>query len=103
MKYSLLKLVSGELVVAEDKTLDESSDQYVLSCPAQLSFQLMPDGKLGLRLIPVNPFSSTKDETIVIKKCHVMFELPPPKDIINQYVQAVSGIVVPPADKSIIS
>lgn len=104
MTYILLKLVSGELIISENQTVDSSAEEYVLKGPAQLSFQLMPDGKLGLRMIPMNPFMNSPDETIVIKKAHVMFELPVPQDIINQYIQVTSGLVVPsPGDKSVIS
>lgn len=104
MKYSLLKLVSGEMILAEDKTLDESAPEYVLAGPVQLAFQLTQDGKMGLRMIPMNPFVTSMSETIAIKKTHIMFELTPPQDIVNQYVQLTSGLVVPSAgDKSLIS
>ena len=95
MSYKMLKLISGEIVLGEDKTMDESANEYVLSGVLQMAIQMAPNHQMALSMIPFNPFTQTFNESVSIKKSHVLAQFDPPQDIINRYVQLTSNIVVP--------
>ena len=95
MKYKMFKLVTGEIVIGEDKTLDDSATEYVLAGILQLAIRVTQDRQMGFTMIPFNPFAQTMTETTPIKKTHIIAEFNAPQEVINEYVRVTSNIVIP--------
>ncbi len=91
----MAKLVSGEIIFGEDKTIDESTNEYMISGPVQLAFQMAQNNQMGLAMIPFNPFAKSLSEVVTISKKHVITTFEVPQSIINQYIKMTSNIVVP--------
>ena len=89
MKIKLLRLVSGEELIAE--VVNSSEDSYTLK-DAIVMIQA-GEGRIGF--LPFVPYTEAKDG-ISIRKQDVMFVVDPIEDLIDQFRQARSGISTPP-------
>ena len=95
MKYKLFKLVSGEMMFGEDKTIDDSTGEYIIGGAVQIALHMTPNNQMAMAMIPFNPFAGSSSETLTINKKHVMCEFEAPQSVINQYIKLTSNIVVP--------
>ena len=89
MKIKLLRLVSGEEVIAEITNSNEDSYQIndaIVMIPAG-------EGKLGF--MPWMPYTKAADG-VSVRKQDVMFVIDPIEDLVDQFRQARSGIQTPP-------
>lgn len=96
MDIQILKLVTGEEVLAEIESQDESC--YVLVNPVGIAVVRGKDGQPNVGLAPFPLHAEQKpDATIAILKRSVVYSYVPAQDFINNYNQIFgSGIVVPP-------
>jgi hypothetical protein len=82
----LLKLVSGEDVIAEVETLE---NEYRLKNPMKIIISPMGIGMMGL-------LDCAQQKTVNIKYEHVMFDVTPEQELYNAYNEKFgSGIVIP--------
>ena len=89
MKIKLLRLVSGEELIAE--VANSSEDSYTLKD----AIVMIPAGEGRIGFMPFLPYTEAKDG-ISIRKQDVMFVVDPIEDLIDQFRQARSGIATPP-------
>ena len=89
MKIKLLRLVSGEELIAE--VANSSEDSYTLKD----AIVMIPAGEGRIGFMPFLPYTEAKDG-ISIRKQDVMFVVDPIEDLIDQFRQARSGIETPP-------
>ncbi len=89
MKIKLLRLVSGEELIAE--VVNSSEDSYTLKD----AIVMIPAGEGRIGFMPFLPYTEAKDG-ISIRKQDVMFVVDPIEDLIDQFRQARSGISTPP-------
>jgi hypothetical protein len=91
--YKMFKILTGEFIICG--TGEETETTIEVDTPFVAHFQTAPNGQLGISLFPFNPFATKSDEKYIIKKEHIFFfidEIKP--ELIAQYVEIVSGIVV---------
>ena len=89
MKIKLLRLVSGEELIAE--VVNSSEDSYTLKD----AIVMIPAGEGRIGFMPFLPYTEAKDG-ISIRKQDVMLVVDPIEDLIDQFRQARSGISTPP-------
>ena len=89
MKIKLLRLVSGEELIAE--VVNSSEDSYTLKD----AIVMIPAGEGRIGFMPFLPYTEAKDG-ISIRKQDVMFVVDPIEDLIDQFRLARSGISTPP-------
>lgn len=88
MKIKLLRLVSGEEIIAEITNTDEET--YLIKD----AIVMIPAGEGRIGFMPFMPYTEAKDG-LTIRKQDVMFSVDPIKDMIDQFRQARSGIEIP--------
>ena len=92
MNIKLLKLVSGEDVIAEVETLQT---EYRLKNPMKIIISPMGVGMMGF-------LDCVQQKSVCIKYEHVMFEAVPEQELYNAYNEKFgSGIVIPKAGISL--
>ena len=93
MNVILIKLVTGETVIAETQVVngaDDKPEHLMLKNPASLILS-----REGAALLPLSPFSQS--DTIKINLQHVIYTAIPDTEISNGYsAQFGSGLVTPP-------
>ena len=89
MKIKLLRLVSGEEVIAEITNSNEDSYQI------KDAIVMIPAGEGKLGFMPWMPYTKAADGGS-IRKQDVMFVIDPIEDLVDQFRQARSGIQTPP-------
>jgi hypothetical protein len=101
MDIQILKLVTGEEVLSEIESQDESC--YVLVNPVGIAVVRGKDGQPSVGLAPFPLHAEQKTgATIDIPKKSVVYSYVPAEDFINNYNQIFgSGIVVPPTKQII--
>jgi hypothetical protein len=82
----LYRLLGGELIVAHQK--DRDDNKIILEGPHSIIEQ---EGKVMLQ--PSIP--QTEGETVELATAHVLMATKAPKNIVDGYRQALSGIVTP--------
>ena len=88
MKIKLLRLVSGEEIIAEIANTDEET--YLIKD----AIVMIPAGEGRIGFMPFMPYTEAKDG-LTIRKQDVMFSVDPIKDMVDQFRQARSGIEIP--------
>jgi len=89
MAVRIVRLVTGEEILC-DYTVD--NETVNLKNPTVLL--PMDGGKLAL--VPWIPYADKKNETVSMPMDKVMFDLPPLKDLMNEYNKTIgTGLVVP--------
>ena len=83
----LLRLVTGEDVVADVMDREPGSRYYVLKKPHRLVL-----AREGLGSMPLCPFA--KSDTYEISASHVLWEAEPENEIRDSYASATGSIVV---------
>jgi len=86
----LVRLVSGEEIVAEVKLGDLSDNTYTLIDP----IILIPAGEGKIGFMPFMPYTKAKDG-IEIDGNHIMFMVDPVDDLVDNHRQFTTGISVP--------
>ena len=89
MKIKLIRLVSGEELIAE--VVNSSEDSYTLKD----AIVMIPAGEGRIGFMPFLPYTDAKNG-IAIRKQDVMFVIDPIDDLIDQFRQARSGIQTAP-------
>ena len=89
MSAKLMKLVSGEYVIAE--VSNETAETITLKETLKVVTVFQND-KMGVRFEPLNPFAAGPKEEITINKTMIMFDVNSP-DLISEYNRITSGIV----------
>ena len=89
MKIKLLRLVSGEELIAE--VVNSSEDSYTL----KYAIVMIPAGEGKIGFMPWMLYTKAADG-VTIRKQDVMFVVDPIEDLIDQFRQARSGISTPP-------
>ena len=89
MKIKLLRLVSGEEVIAEITNSNEDSYQI------KDAIVMIPAGEGKLGFMPWMPYTKAA-EGVSIRKQDVMFVIDPIEDLVDQFRTARSGIQTPP-------
>jgi len=89
MKIKLLRLVSGEEVIAEITNSNEDSYQI------KDAIVMIPAGEGKLGFMPWMPYTKAA-EGVSIRKQDVMFVIEPIEDLVDQFRTARSGIQTPP-------
>lgn len=89
MKIKLLRLVSGEEVIAEITNTNEDSYQI------KDAIVMIPAGEGKLGFMPWMPYTKAADG-VSIRKQDVMFVIDPIEDLVDQFRAARSGIQTPP-------
>ena len=89
MKIKLLRLVSGEEVIAEITNSNEDSYQI------KDASVMIPAGEGKLGFMPWMPYTKAA-EGVSIRKQDVMFVIEPIEDLVDQFRTARSGIQTPP-------
>lgn len=88
MKIKLLRLVSGEEIIAEITNTDEET--YLIKD----AIVMIPAGEGRIGFMPFMPYTEAKNG-LTIRKQDVMFSVDPIKDMVDQFRQARSGIEIP--------
>ncbi len=88
MKIKLLRLVSGEEVIAE--IANSTEDSYLIKD----AIVMIPAGEGRIGFMPFMPYTEAKNG-LTIRKQDVMFSVDPIDDMIDQFRQARSGIQTP--------
>ena len=88
MKIKLIRLVSGEDLIAE--VVNSSEDSYTIKD----AIVMIPDGEGKIGFMPWMPYTKAADG-VTIRKQDVMFVIDPLEDLIDQFRQARSGIQTP--------
>ena len=89
MKIKLLRLVSGEEVIAE--ITNTTKDSYQIKD----AIVMIPAGEGKLGFMPWMPYTKAADG-VSVRKQDVMFTIDPIEDLVDQFRQARSGIQTPP-------
>ena len=87
MKIKLLRLVSGEEIIAEITNTDEET--YLIKD----AIVMIPAGEGRIGFMPFMPYTEAKNG-LTIRKQDVMFSVDPIKDMVDQFRQARSGIEI---------
>jgi hypothetical protein len=87
MNIKLLRLISGEEVIA--KIVEEINGDYLVKNPVIL----LPTGKSRIALVPWLPYAES--ETMTIPAKIVGFVVVPKEDLITEYTNMTSGLVLP--------
>lgn len=88
MKIKLLRLVSGEEIIAEITNSNEDSYQI------KDAIVMIPAGEGRIGFMPFMPYTEAKNG-LTIRKQDVMFSVDPIEDMVDQFRQARSGIQTP--------
>ena len=88
MKIKLLRLTSGEEIIAE--VVNSSEDSYTIKD----AIVMIPAGEGKIGFMPWLPYTKAADG-VTIRKQDVMFVIDPLEDLIDQFRQARSGIQTP--------
>ena len=89
MAVRIVRLVTGEEILCDYKVENEMG--YLKNPTVLLP---MDGGKLAL--VPWIPYADKKNETVSLPVDKVMFDLPPLKDLMNEYNKTIgTGLVVP--------
>lgn len=99
MTLKVIKLVTGEELLAEMKVMDEAP-AFQLTNITQLRMIPTMTGQAQIALLPYPLASSDKD--MIIAEQHVVYCVNPNEDFVEQYRQAFSDIVTPPKQGIII-
>lgn len=98
MSYKMFKLISGEFVITSVVGEQESpitGSEIVCDTPFIVHFAAAPNGQLAINLFPLNPFASKTSEKVTLKKDHIIMFVDNINDqIIKQYVEITSGIML---------
>ena len=78
-KNKMFKITSGEMIITE--IVSENDTELTIKAPMLVHFTPTPEGKLGINLFPLNPFATSTDENISLKKDHIIFFVDINKDI----------------------
>lgn len=89
MKIKLLRLVSGEEVIAE--ITNTTKDSYQIKD----AIVMIPAGEGKLGFMPWMPYTKAADG-VSVRKQDVMFTIDPIEDLVDQFRTARSGIETPP-------
>ena len=89
-KVELVRLVSGEEVLAKIENLGEGTK---LSKP----HLIIPTQQKGIALMPWCPYSTIQDEGVVIPNDKIVFVATPHVDLAKEYTTMVTGIEMPTA------
>jgi len=96
MQVKMFKIVSGEICIG-NVTGEQGSPENVIAVenPLVVHFGQGPGGKLGINLFPLNPFASSKNESLNINTSHILFFIEhPQEEIVNEYNRITSGITI---------
>jgi hypothetical protein len=99
MLVSVIKLISGEEIVAE-VTLDEVN-QVTLLNPLQLMLQQKQDGNGGLGTM-ILPWAVSVEGKIVISKDKTVYIAAPKQELVDQYNQIFGKVMAPRTPKILI-
>jgi len=89
MAVRIVRLTTGEEILC-DYTVEDTSAN--LKNPTVLL--PMEGGKLAL--VPWMPYSDKPNETVTMSTNNVMFDIPPLKDLMNEYNKTIgTGLVIP--------
>ncbi len=95
MQVKMLKLVTGENVIAE---FENKAGDYVLTNPLQVA--MVPSRSTGQPSFALLPYLFNDDKSVTISSSHVLFMFDPMDEFLAQYNDIFGNIVTPP--KSII-
>ena len=89
-KVELVRLVSGEEVLAKIENLGEATsfDKPHLNIPTQAK---------GIALMPWCPYSNIQEDGVVVPNDKIMFITTPHDDLVKEYTTMVTGIEMPTA------
>lgn len=86
----LVKLVTGEEVLARVEEGDNPSDTVILKNPVKLGLS-----QKGVAMVPLSPFM--KDDAVFsISYRDVIYMIDPDEDVVNGYNQQFGGILTAP-------
>jgi len=94
-EVKLVRLVTGEDVLTDKVQLLIKEDRrfYSLNKPTRMAFATGDDGNVGVRLIPLCPF--TNDEQVDIAEDHVLYTVEVVDEIAQEYHRIHNNVVVP--------
>ena len=96
MSVKIVRLVSGEEIVCS-YTINEEDNTVSMKNPAIL----VPAGNGQLAFMPWMPYAEHGKDGLIIGSKHVMFVLPPLKDLMNEYNKSIgSGLIMPTASET---
>ena len=89
-KVELVRLVSGEEVLAKIENLGEATsfDKPHIIIPTQAK---------GIALMPWCPYSNIQEDGVVVPNDKIMFITTPHNDLVKEYTTMVTGIEMPTA------
>jgi small nuclear ribonucleoprotein (snRNP)-like protein len=87
---NIIKLTTGEELIAELVSIDETTKVHALRNPLAIA----PTDKGSYVMIPFLPLS--KNDTINIKECHILACEVVAEQTANQYLRNFSDLYVPP-------
>ena len=89
-KVELVRLVSGEEVLAKIENLGEATsfDKPHIIIPTQ---------QKGIALMPWCPYSNIQEDGVVVPNDKIMFITTPHNDLVKEYTTMVTGIEMPTA------
>ena len=89
-KVELVRLVSGEEVLAKIENLGEATsfDKPHIIIPTQAK---------GIALMPRCPYSNIQEDGVVVPNDKIMFITTPHNDLVKEYTTMVTGIEMPTA------
>ena len=89
-KVELVRLVSGEEVLAKIENLGEATsfDKPHIIIPTQAK---------GIALMPWCPYSNIQEDGVVVPNDKIMFITTPHDDLVKEYTTMVTGIEMPTA------
>ena len=87
-KVELVRLVSGEEVLAKIENLGEATsfDKPHIIIPTQAK---------GIALMPWCPYSNIQEDGVVVPNDKIMFITTPHNDLVKEYTTMVTGIEMP--------
>lgn len=85
----LMRLVSGEEIIAE--VTNSSKDNYTVKD----AIVMIPAGEGKIGFMPWMPYTKAH-KGLNVRKQDVMFMVEPMEDLVDQFIQARSGITTPP-------
>lgn len=90
---NLIKLVSGEEIIADMKNNEDCDGKVIIDSP--LRVVPVPTGvdSVGVQLMPFSFF--TKSESIIIDERHIMFHEEPSQELKEEYCRATGKIITP--------
>tara|TARA_Y100000385_G_scaffold276310_1_gene321888 strand:+ start:431 stop:838 length:408 start_codon:yes stop_codon:yes gene_type:complete len=97
MSTRIVRLVSGEEIIC-DYSCEDGTASF------KNAAVLVPTGNGQLALMPWMMYAELEGNTISFSDEHVMFDVPPRKELMNEYNKTIgSGLVVPEATKPSLS